>query len=105
MMETARAVEAERSKLLVFGERRRHARLKCAFSVAISGPDSQFRTLLRDLSLSGAALESPINQNPEIGQEVVLTIPFRKKKGHVIVRGTIVRITFNILGIVFKKRR
>ncbi|MBR9981393.1 MAG: PilZ domain-containing protein [Desulfatitalea sp.] len=101
--EAAKAVSGSTPR--VFGERRLYERKKCAFSVGISGRNIQFRGLLRDLSLGGALVESPPEQNFRIGQEVVLNIPFSQKQGYVALRGKVARVKYNAVGIMFAKAK
>ncbi|MCJ8500402.1 PilZ domain-containing protein [Desulfatitalea alkaliphila] len=102
-MAMIQAEAAEAANPLVFGERRLHERKRCAFTVGVAGRNIHFRGMLRDLSLGGALVELPPEKMPKAGQEVVLTIPFRKKGGQVALRGTVARVRYHAVAITFSK--
>lgn len=91
------------SNPLIFGERRLYDRKACAFSVSIAADNGQYRALLRNLSAGGALIEAPSGQRQRVGQEVVLTIPFQKKRGNVVIKGKVARVKHNGVAISFVK--
>ncbi|MFZ1984666.1 MAG: PilZ domain-containing protein [Desulfatitalea sp.] len=93
------------SHTMLFGERRLHDRMSCAFSIHIEDDDRSYSANLLDLSIGGAFLEPPVHFNPKVGQELRLTIPFRKRPGVVVVKGRIAYARRDGLAIVFLKRR
>jgi hypothetical protein len=88
---------------MMFGERRLHARKRCAFSVDLNDYTKIYSCNLRDLSLGGALVEHPSTFKPKVGQELLLTIPYRTRVGYAMVKGRIVRIRFGRLAVAFKK--
>jgi hypothetical protein len=89
---------------MLFGERRLHDRLYCAFSIHIEDNERSYSASLRNLSLGGALVEPPTHFSPKVGQELRLTIPFRKRPGVVVVKGKIAYTRRDGLAIVFEKR-
>lgn len=74
---------------LVLGERRLYERKACLFRVGVTAENGRYQGLLRNLSAGGALVESLAGHAPRIGQEVVLTIPFREKRAHAVLKGRI----------------
>ena len=85
----------------IFGERRRHQRKECAFTVTIRDKKSAYPALLRNISLGGAFIELPAERKPKIGQKLLITIPFRLKKETTTVRGRIHRVRTGFMGVYF----
>lgn len=91
------------SKKMMFGERRLHERKSCAFAVDINDYDRIYSCSLRNLSLGGAQVECPPTFKPKLGQELLLSIPYRQKMGYVMVKGKIVRFRYGRLAVAFQK--
>ncbi len=89
---------------MMFGERRLHERKTCTFSVDLNDDTKIYNCHLRDLSLGGALVEHPETFKPKLGQVLLLTIPYRKRMGYVMVKGKIIRARFGRLAIVFQKQ-
>lgn len=92
------------SREMLFGERRLYERKSCTFAVDIDDYNKNYSGHLRNLSLGGAFVEPPAHFKPKIGQELLLTIPFRKKLGYVVVKGRITRTKRNGMAVVFIKQ-
>lgn len=88
---------------MMFGERRLYQRKACTFAVDINDYTKIYSCNLRDLSLGGALVEYPSTFKPKLGQELLLTIPYRQKIGHVMVKGEIIRARYGTLAIAFQK--
>ena len=88
---------------MMFGERRLYERTTCTFSVDLNDYSKIYSCHLRDLSLGGALVEYPTTFKPKLGQELLLTIPYRNRIGHVMVRGRIVRARYGKLAVAFQK--
>lgn len=86
-----------------FGERRLYERKACTFAVDINDYAKIYSCHLRDLSLGGALVEYPTTFKPKVGQELLLTIPYRKRIGYVMVKGKIIRSMYGKLAISFQK--
>jgi hypothetical protein len=86
---------------LSFGERRRYRRTTCAFSIHIEDDRRSYIAYLRDLSLGGALVDPPIHFSPKIGQELRLTIPFRKRPGVAVVNAKILQARKDGLAVSF----
>jgi Tfp pilus assembly protein PilZ len=89
------------ARKMMFGERRLHERKSCTFAVDINDHIRIYSCHLRDLSRGGALVEYPPHFEPNVGQELLLTIPYRKKPGAVIVKGRVVRARFGRIAVAF----
>jgi hypothetical protein len=78
---------------------RRHRRLRYAADIIFGTQHGSFRGLLRDLSRSGAFIET--DGAVPVGAKVLATIPFRKKIGWVSVAGRVVRNNDGGIGLKF----
>lgn len=85
----------------IFGERRLHDRKSCSFPIEIHDYRRSYSSLLWNLSLGGALVECPRGFRPQPEQELLLNIAFRRKPGTVAVKGKIVRVKYDRLGIAF----
>ncbi|GBC59096.1 hypothetical protein DENIS_0026 [Desulfonema ishimotonii] len=64
--------------------------------------DRAFNDLLRDISVSGIFIET--RHLFSVGQELFLLIPFSEKAKNVKVRGEIVRVAPDGIGVRFRRR-
>ena len=78
---------------------RRHRRLRYAAEIIFGTQHGSFRGLLRDLSRSGAFIET--DGAVPVGAKVLATIPFRKRIGWVSVAGRVVRSNDGGIGLKF----
>ena len=78
---------------------RRHRRLRYAAEIFFGTQHGSFRGLLRDLSRSGAFIET--DGTVPVGAKVLATIPFRKKVGWVSIAGRVVRSSDGGIGLKF----
>jgi Tfp pilus assembly protein PilZ len=58
---------------------------------------------LRDLSVGGAFIEPHADNDPQIGQELMLTIPFSLKHDHIIIKAKVAWIKPRGIGVRFIK--
>lgn len=58
---------------------------------------------MRDLARGGAFIEPPYDSDTEIGQELILTIPYGLKKDHLKIRAKVARIQSGGIGVSFIK--
>ena len=86
---------------MLFGERRLYERKSYTVDVDIEANDRYFSCLMRNLSLGGAFIEPPNHFKPRIGKELTITIPFRNRRGYVVVKGKIARAIGSGLAVVF----
>jgi hypothetical protein len=86
---------------MIFGERRLHARKSCSFAIELHDYRRSYSALLWNISLGGALVDRPRGFRPRPEQELLLNIAFRRKAGSVAVKGKIVRVKFDRLGIAF----
>ena len=84
-----------------FGERRLHQRKSCALSITIDDFKRHYSGHLVNLSLSGALIEPATQFKAKVGQELMLTIPFRTKKGFTMVKGKVTRTSHERIVVMF----
>ncbi len=87
------------SRVRPLSNNRRHRRLRYAAQIIFGTQHGSFRGLLRDLSRSGAFIET--DGVVPVGAKVLATIPFRKKVGWVSVAGKVVRSDNGGIGLKF----
>ncbi len=83
------------------GERRLYERKTCGIAIDIDVNFQRYTGHLRNLSLGGAYIEPSSNLNLKVGKELVITIPYRQRRGFVSVRGRIARAKSDGLAITF----
>ena len=98
-MRLSRRTPLSSSRNRPLSNNRRHRRLRYAAEVLFGTQQGSFRGLLRDLSRSGAFIETS-NAVP-VGAKVLATIPFRKKVGWVSIAGRVVRNDGGGIGLKF----
>lgn len=84
-----------------FGERRRHERKLCSRTVAVIDSKSSYTAHLRDLALGGAMIEPPLESKSQIGEELIMTIPYGLKKHELTVKAKIAWIGPHGIGVHF----
>lgn len=86
---------------LPFGERRLLHRKPCSRMIGINDYRHSYAGHLRDLSVGGAFIEPQEDNNPQIGQELLLTIPFGLKRDHINIKAKIAWIKPRGIGVRF----
>jgi len=86
---------------MLFGERRLYERKSCIVDIGVEDNDKNFRCHMRNVSLGGAFIEPPAHFKPKIGKELTLVIPYRNRKGEVVVKARIARFFKDGFAIVF----
>lgn len=84
-----------------FQERRLYKRKLCGLPITIDDADRNYSGHLRNLSLGGAFIEAPITLKAKVGKELILTIPYHRRKGFVVVRGVVARTRTDGIAITF----
>lgn len=87
----------------LFGERRLHERKACAMPITIDDYNRHYSGHLINLSLGGALIEPATQFKAKIGQELMLTIPFRQKGGFTMVKGKVTRTRNERIVVMFLK--
>jgi hypothetical protein len=86
----------------LFGERRRYSRQKCLRMIGINNYEKLFTGYIRDLGLAGAFIEPQWGEEgPDIGQKLLLAIPFGLKDGYVSIEARIEWRKRNGIGVQF----
>ena len=88
---------------VLFGERRLHERKSCSLSITIDDYYRNYSGFLLNLSLGGALIEPTNRFKAKIGQELMLTIPFWKKKGFTVLKGKVLRSRNERFSVMFLK--
>ena len=96
-------LEAHMAYDTLFGERRLHQRKSCALSITIDDYKRNYSGYLINLSLGGALIEPASQFKAKIGQELMLTIPFRKKNGFTMVKGKVTRTRNERIVVMFMR--
>lgn len=84
-----------------FGERRLLDRKPCSRMIGINDYQHSYAGHLRDLSVGGAFIEPLEGNDPHIGQELLLTIPFGLKREHINIKAKIAWIKSRGIGVRF----
>jgi Tfp pilus assembly protein PilZ len=84
-----------------FGERRQHERKSCTRTVGVVDSKSSYSAHLRDLAPGGALIEPPLEIKTQIGEELIMTIPYGLKKGELTVKAKIAWIQSHGMGVRF----
>lgn len=88
---------------MVFGERRLYERKTCFFAVGVDDDLRSFTAHIHNLSLGGVFLELEDDVKPRLGQTFMMTIPFRRQKRYLKIKGQIVRVKGTGMGVRFIK--
>ena len=86
-----------------FGERRLFERKSCYRVIFIHDSRYSYSGQLRDLGLGGAFIEPPYEIDMQIGQEILLTIPFGLKKDQLKIKAKVARKQPAGVGVRFIK--
>jgi Tfp pilus assembly protein PilZ len=86
---------------LQFGERRQFLRKSCIRMIGINDYSKLYSGYLRDLGLGGAFVEPKDRNITKIGQELLLSIPFSLKEGHVNIQAKIAWQNGDGIGVWF----
>ncbi len=86
-----------------FGERRLHERKSCTRIVQVKDSDSVYNGHLRDLAVGGAFIEPPNGSEAQIGQDLMVTIPFGRKKELLTLKAKVAWVKPSGMGISFIK--
>jgi hypothetical protein len=87
----------------LFGERRRFARKECFRMIGINNYKKLHTGYIRDLGLAGAFIEPQWGaERTNIGQKILLAIPYGLKEGYVSISARIEWIKGNGIGVQFQ---
>lgn len=90
-----------KTSTMPFGERRLLERKPCTRMIGIKYHQHAYAGHLRDLSVGGAFIEAQVGNDTEIGQELLLTIPFGLKRDHINIKAKIAWIKPGGIGVRF----
>jgi len=83
---------------------RRYERQSHSMSVDYVAQDHSSKGLIKDISIGGVLLEtSEIGGSFSIGEDIILTIQYPNQEKYVKIRGEVVRIEPQRIGVQFKK--
>jgi Tfp pilus assembly protein PilZ len=86
---------------LLFGERRQFLRKSCIRMIGINDYSKLYSGHLRDLALGGAFVEPEERNITEIGQELLLSIPFSLRDGYVTIQAKVAWHNDDGIGVWF----
>ena len=69
--------------------------------IAISDLNDSYTAHMRDLAVGGALIEPQYNYDAQIGQELLLTIPFGLKEDHINIKAVVAWTKPNGIGVKF----
>ena len=85
-------------------DKRRYKRKPYSMPVDYVTQDHSSKGLTKDISIGGILLEaSEIGGSFSIGEEIVLTIQYPNQEKHIKIRGKVVRIEPQRIGVEFEK--
>ena len=84
-------------------ERRRYHRKNCCCSVDLDDYEQAYSGRLRNLGLGGAYIDAVPDKTFSIGQDLILTIPYEHKAGHLMIKGKVAWKNGSGLGVAFVK--
>ena len=87
-----------------YKERRLYNRRACQLSADLDDYENAYSANVRNIGLGGACIETIAEFKPQIGQEILMTIPFKNKEDYLIIPGIIVWQRADGLGIRFKNQ-
>lgn len=86
---------------MLFGERRQFLRKECIRMIGINDYAKLYSGHLRDLALGGAFVEPKGGNISEIGQELLLSIPFGLREGYVNIQAKVAWHSGDGIGVWF----
>jgi Tfp pilus assembly protein PilZ len=89
------------SSSMPFGERRLHDRKSCSRMVGIIGSRTSYTAHLRDLTPGGALIEPPLDVSSQIGEKLMMTIPYGLKEQELTVKAEVAWIRPHGMGVRF----
>lgn len=84
-----------------FKERRLHARTQCNLLVDVDDYETTSTGKMLNISKGGAFVQIAMEKKPEVGQELIVTIPFHKKENYLIIKARVVWVRGNGMGVSF----
>lgn len=84
-------------------DKRVHARKACNLPVDLDDYDSAFSGNIRNLGKGGAFIEIPVVDGPEVGRELIMTIPYRHNENYLIIKATVAWTSSKGIGVAFMK--
>ncbi len=101
--------EEQQDLIAELGERqsrdeRRYERKPYSMSVEYVAQDHSSKGLIKDISIGGVLLEtSEIGGSFSIGEDIILTIQYPDQEKYIKIRGEVVRIERQTIGVKFEK--
>jgi len=86
-------------------ERRVFPRQPCLLPADIDGYDNAYSGFVRNIGIGGAYVETLDPYASEIGQEVILTVPFVKRADYLIIKARVAWVQPHSVGVSFLKKQ
>lgn len=90
--------------LMPFGERRLYNRKVCSRMIEVDDSEQSYSGHMRDLAIGGAFIEPAFGNESEIGQELILTIPFELRQDHLTIKAKVAWKRPSGIGVRFLSR-
>ena len=90
---------------MVTRERRNFERWNCTMPVDVDDYEHVYAGQVKNLGKGGAFVEADLEERPEIGQELFLTIPFCQGAEFLIIKGQVAWVRDNGVGVSFLNYR
>ena len=85
-----------------YKERRTYSRRACQLCADLDDYENAYSANVLNIGLGGAFIEPIAEFKPQIGQEIIMTIPFKEKEDYLIITGKVVWQRPEGLGISFQ---
>jgi Tfp pilus assembly protein PilZ len=84
-------------------DRRMYDRTPCDLYADLDDYETSYSGYIRNLGKGGAFIETTMASEPEIGREVIMTIPFKNKPNYLIIKARVAWAGKAGMGVTFLK--
>lgn len=82
-------------------ERRLYARTRCNLPADVDDYETISSGNVLNLCRGGAYVKASMEETPEIGQEVIMTIPFHSRENYLIIKARVAWASSGGIGVTF----
>ncbi|RJQ70190.1 MAG: PilZ domain-containing protein [Desulfobacteraceae bacterium] len=86
-------------------DRRMYNRTPCDLHADVDDYEDTYSGQIRNLGKGGAYIEMMMNTEPEIGREVIMTIPFKTRANYLIIKARVAWTAKDGIGVTFLKEQ
>ncbi len=84
-------------------ERRMYERKDCSLQADLDDYENTYSGCIRNLCKGGAYIEAEMGKKPEIGQEIFMTIPYKRSAKYLIIKALVAWTREDGIGVTFIK--